>query len=256
MSLDRLLRFGRGGRRERRKSPRIHCRLQCTLRKGRRSVRARVLDVSEGGLCLLSPVSLQARQPVTIVIDVPRRGPVEVEAVAWHVRAVKSGREHRQAWSIGMMITKAGTGFASLLPEGTSLDAGADEELAEKLGALTWSRERRARLRDLAPPGPAATGAIGLPGASDDALEEDALDEAELRELEGDFLTPDPVELLCAKPDASPDHTLRLFRVRVKAKSGPRTRALTLGAVSLDEAYALACSELDDAWQVLEVSPL
>jgi hypothetical protein len=48
---------------------------------------------------------------------------------------------------------------------------------------------------------------------------------------------------------------LRPFRIRVKARSGPRTRVLSLSAESESEARALAMSELDDEWQVLEVQP-
>jgi hypothetical protein len=240
VSIERLLRLGKGGRQERRKTPRVSCRLQCTLRRGRRSVRARVLDVSEGGLCLLSPVQLQPKQSVLVQIDVPRRGMVEVEAVAWHVRQVKSGRAHKQAWSIGMMITKADPGFASLLPDGSCLDFGSEDDLSAKLAAM-------------APPGP-----LGLPGAAageEAVLDEDSLSSEQLAELDVDLLSKDEIEMLCAKPTASPDDTLRMFRVRVKAKVGPRTRALTFGAVSAEEAEALARSELDESWNVIEVVP-
>ena len=93
MSIARLLRKAIGtAQPERRKDPRVRCRLNCTVRKGRKRFPARVLDVSEGGLCLLSPVALRRKQSVVIQIEVPPRGPVEVEAVTWHTRPVKSGR--------------------------------------------------------------------------------------------------------------------------------------------------------------------
>lgn len=47
----------------------------------------------------------------------------------------------------------------------------------------------------------------------------------------------------------------RVFRVRVKARSGPRTRVLSLGADSESEARAAAAAELSDAWEILEVWP-
>lgn len=241
MSIDRFLHLGKGSRGERRSSPRVNCRLQCTLRRGRRAVRARVLDVSEGGLCLLSPAELRPKQNVLIVIDVPRKGPVEVEAVAWHVRQVKSGRAHKRAWSIGMMITKAGPGFAALLPDGASADLGLEDDLSAKLAAMPVTR---------------SAGATAAPAHEDAVLDEDSLSAEELAELDTELLTRDQIEMLCARSDASPDDTLKLFRVRVKAKVGPRTRSLTLGAVSLSEAESLARQEFDDEmWHVIEVVP-
>jgi hypothetical protein len=59
---------------------------------------------------------------------------------------------------------------------------------------------------------------------------------------------PQPVPDLEADP---PD--LRPFRIRVQARSGPRTRVLSVNAESESEARALAMSELGDDWHVLEV---
>lgn len=230
-----------GAREERRRSPRIHCRIRCTLRRGRRWLPARVLDVSEGGLCLLSPVRLQPRQTVQLRIDVPHRGPVEVEAVAWHVRRVKSGRAHRKAWSIGMIIEKAGEGFEVLLPDSPPTPAtGAPDDLSEKLAALGAA--------------PAAQ-----PEPAEAVLEEDALSAEELDAIDVDLLSPAELASLSTPDadtaaDAAAPGTLRIYRVRVKARRGPRTRTLTVGALSATEAEALAASELDDAWEILEVA--
>lgn len=235
---------------ERRRSPRIRCRLRCTLRRGRRRVRARVLDVSEGGLCVLSPVPLQPKQTLVVQIDVPPRGPVEVEAIAWHVRQVKTGSSGRKAYSIGMILSKAGPGFETLLPGGSEASgAWAADALAEKLGDMA-GRE----------------GAAGNPSSSQDApevtaLEEDALSADELDGVDLDLLSPSELQNLAQAPPSSepwapgPDDTLKLFRIRVKAHAGPRTRTLTLGAVSASEAEVLAGRELGDDWQILEVTP-
>ena len=84
-----------------------------------------MLDVSEGGLCLLSPVALRSKQEVTLEIDVPPNGPVTVEALAWHVRKLKSATA--PSFSIGMMISKAGEGFRALLPVGDARAYGVEE---------------------------------------------------------------------------------------------------------------------------------
>ena len=55
-------------------------------------------------------------------------------------------------------------------------------------------------------------------------------------------------------PNLGTDPTgLRPFHIRVKARSGPRTRVLSLSADSEDEARALAMASLDDEWELLEV---
>ena len=41
--------------------------------------------------------------------------------------------------------------------------------------------------------------------------------------------------------------------VRVKARSGPRTRMLTLTAESEEEAGRLAARDLESAWTIMEV---
>lgn len=235
---------------ERRQSPRIRCRLRCTLRRGRRRVRARVLDVSEGGLCVLSPVSLHPKQTLVVQIEVPPRGPVEVEAIAWHVRQVKAGSSGRKAFSIGMILSKAGPGFEILLPGGSEASgAWAADALAEKLEDLT-GQEAAAGLQPSAQDPP-----------EEMALEEDALSAAELDGVDLDLLSPAELQDLAQATPSSepwtpgPDDTLKLFRIRVKAHAGPRTRTLTLGAVSATEAETLAGRELGDDWQILEVTP-
>jgi hypothetical protein len=210
VSIGRLLRNGRGGS-ERRKSPRTRCRLHCTLRLGRRQIRARVLDVSEGGLCLLSPVALRPKQEVTLQIDVPPHGPVTVEAVAWHVRKLKTAPA--STFSVGMMISKAGEGFRALLPGGDGRAVGG-EQVAEALAQIAAQAPQ-----------------------PDGELQEDA-------------------DLGLGEQDALPETGLEVFRVRVKATQGPRTRTLTLSAGSAVEAEALARADLDDTWQILEVVPV
>ncbi len=92
---------------ERRKSPRARCRLHCRIRRGRDRIRARVLDISEGGLCLLSPVELKKGQSLEIEIDVPGQGASNIHAEVWHVRRTKSRSTRRWTWSAGMILEKS-----------------------------------------------------------------------------------------------------------------------------------------------------
>ena len=52
---------------------------------------------------------------------------------------------------------------------------------------------------------------------------------------------------------AGDSSSLCAFRVRVRARSGPRTRELSLSAESDDEARSLAVAELGRDWDVLEI---
>jgi len=198
-----------------------------------------VLDVSDGGLCILSPVTFKPKQSVLIQIDVPLHGPTEIEAVVWHMRKVKSGRAGVKVWSIGMMITKAGEGFEALLPDGSvGGDSDPSAELHAKLAELP--RKESPTLSDSAL----------------DELEEDSLSAAELNDVDLDLLSPAELSDLSYRPkEASPDDTLRMFRVRVKAANGPRTWTLTLSAVSIEDAGRLARSDLGADWVILEVQP-
>jgi hypothetical protein len=240
VSVKHLLRGVRGAASDRRQSPRIRCRLQCRLRIRRKWVRGRVLDVSKGGLCILSPVNLKPKQSVLLQIDVPPRGPAEVEAVAWHVRRVKSRRAGVKTWSVGMMITKADEGFQALLADGDAdSPPDASAELRSKLAELPQAGSRT--------PSSAAVDEI-------DQLEEDALSPAELDDADLDLLSPAELAELSSRPkEPAPDGALQMFRVRVKSASGPRTRTLTLGAVSAAEAETLARADLGDDWVILEV---
>jgi hypothetical protein len=115
---------------DRRNSPRTRVRLSCTLENGRKRYRARLLDVSAGGLCLLSPVPLEP-EPIALQIDVPGQPPVELQVRPWHLRRVGS-RATGTAWCIGMLLEKAGDGFEALLPESAAptgtLSAGDDAD--------------------------------------------------------------------------------------------------------------------------------
>jgi len=100
---------------ERRRSPRTQCRLHCRVRTERHRFEARVLDASEGGLCVLAPTAIRRGERVAIEIDLPSRGPIQVEATAWHARTQHSKATRRTFFSIGFVLDRADDGFASLL---------------------------------------------------------------------------------------------------------------------------------------------
>jgi hypothetical protein len=82
--------------------------------KGRRRVRGRVLDVSAGGLCIVAPVRFQHKMTVEVVIDDPRHGPVQVEAIIRHERRFRQPSSGRKGWATGMVLSKGGPDFQAL----------------------------------------------------------------------------------------------------------------------------------------------
>ncbi len=185
--------------------------------------------MSEGGLCLLSPVELKAKERVHLHIDVPPHGPVEVESIAWHARRVKGSGAGRKTWAIGMVVADGGQGFQTLL----SAVSGAARPL----------------------PGLPDTEKAPAFGGRDAAAEDSEEPSPEWDEWSAEWerLFEESEEMVKAAGGAASRDDLHPFRVRIKALSGPRTRTLTLSAASEEQARALAQADLDDSWKILAV---
>ncbi|MEM9174463.1 MAG: PilZ domain-containing protein [Myxococcota bacterium] len=102
---------------ERRQSPRAKCRISCAVHVGEAHLRGCVLDVSDGGLCLLSPSAIEPHDSLKVHLQVPDLGRISVHAIAWHFRRVKGAKSGKRAWSVGAVLAKADPGYASLLRE-------------------------------------------------------------------------------------------------------------------------------------------
>lgn len=111
--------------------PRVRCSLPCIVKKGTKRVRARLLDVSEGGLCVAASVRFRHKMTVKVVIDDPRHGPIEVEAVVWHERRFSQPSSGRKGWATGMVLSKAGPDFQALVSPGSVWEKPAEDVLAE-----------------------------------------------------------------------------------------------------------------------------
>lgn len=102
-------------------SPRTRCRLPCTVRVGRKRIHARVLDVSEGGLCIVTPVRFNEESTVQVVIDVPRVGPVRVEGVVRHKRPFRQPSSGRRGWATGLRLHETAPEFRAIASPEESL---------------------------------------------------------------------------------------------------------------------------------------
>jgi hypothetical protein len=94
--------------------PRTRCRLPCIIRAGRGRARARLLDVSAGGLCFLGPVCFRTQVRVQVEIVVPRRGPVAVEGEVRHRRPFDQPSSGRSGWATGLALAAPGPEFLAL----------------------------------------------------------------------------------------------------------------------------------------------
>ena len=155
-------------------------------------MRARVLDVSEGGLCIVAPVRFQNAMTVHVTIDDPRQGPVAVEAVVRHERPFRQPSSGRRGWATGLVLAKGGDDFQCL-----ANPRGAAERRAEPRAAAppaNAKRPCRAQELDLDVDGPTvfrvrlkAKGSPRLRTLTLAAVSEPALREAVLQDLAGDW---------------------------------------------------------------------
>ena len=213
---------------ERRRTPRVNCRLHGRITRGRERIRARIVDISEGGLCLLSPVALSPKQVIEIAIEIPGRETATVHVEIWHIRSERSRSSAGKLWIAGAILRDADTAYAQLLEA-----AG---------GATPAARVEPPR----AVPTPSPANATQSAKASTRAEPEKA--ERRQPAARGDSGRRDASPSTAAIDSADP----RVFRLRCIAKGSPRTRMLTIAAESEAVALELARQDLGTEWSVLE----
>jgi hypothetical protein len=174
------------------RQPRTRCRLPCIIRAGRGRVRARVLDLSSGGLCFVAPVCFKPNVRVRVEIVVPRGEPVAIEGNVRHRRPYRQPSSGRRGWATGLAIATAGPEFLALTSPGVLAEANDGDEVAEVLLRFSdpappiapefLAAEQslyRVRLKAI---GSSRTRTLTLRAAS-----ESAVCEAVLRDLPGDW---------------------------------------------------------------------
>ncbi len=204
---------------DRRRSPRAHCRLQGRVRLGRERLRVRIIDVSEGGLCLLSPVWLDPKKPVQIEIDVPGRGVSLARIEIWHIRREKSRVSTNKVWVAGAILVDADGVWSELLAA-TGLTSASPGRRSTPAGDAPGAGPIETQSSPLPPPAP--------PQRPTRVAPEPAVEAA----------------LEAANP--------RVFRLRCRARGSPRTRMLSIAAESESHALDLARQSLGAEWNVLE----
>lgn len=228
---------------ERRTSPRVRSRFTCDVECGRRNAPGTVVDISEGGLCVHTEEPFEQGQSLQIQIHAPRfREPVAVEAIVWHGRRARLRNTGAEVSVLGLMISNAPSEYYKLLPVSRSDGKPLAPSTASVAKPAPAREPKPARAADALAATKAA--AAAAKGAADTASARSS-DSARERD-------PEPSAAAAAEPADLPAE-LSQYRIRVKARSGPRTRTLCLSATSTGEARQLVEEDLGNDWDVLEV---
>ena len=101
---------------ERRKYPRIRAKFPCELRFGGHSVKARVRDLSEGGLSVLADIEEPDQgESVAVTLHPPNRLSIELACVFWHSRSVRVVGEDRSTVHLGLVLSAPSDDFFELV---------------------------------------------------------------------------------------------------------------------------------------------
>lgn len=170
---------------ERRKSRRVRCQLACEIHAARDQGVGTVLDMSEGGLAVRTPLEADQGDALRVRIEAPG-GPLELEAIVWHSRLVRSRGSEDRSWALGLMIAKAPDAYFHIVPRDAPRDAMEPEsdapDLADAAAAIAADECSdglvfRIRVKQLAGP---RTRILSLNAESED--EARALASAELKD--------------------------------------------------------------------------
>jgi len=90
---------------EKRRSLRVRCRLDCTLRHGGGRASGTVRDLSAGGLAVHTDLEVNEGQSLRVSVTAPGGEPVEVDALVWHAHRVRSRQTGETGWLLGLVVS-------------------------------------------------------------------------------------------------------------------------------------------------------
>lgn len=101
---------------ERRKYPRIRAKFPCDLHLAGGSIKARIRDLSEGGLSVLSDVEEPEQgDTVALTLHPPNRASIEIACVFWHSRRVRVVGEDRSTAHLGLVLSNPSDAYFDLV---------------------------------------------------------------------------------------------------------------------------------------------
>ena len=100
---------------ERRKEERIKVRFPCDLAFGSERASGMVMDLSAGGLSVAADRKAEQGESVFVRLHPKGRPSIDVEALVWNVRAVKSRGKGKASARLGLVLSEAPDEFLELL---------------------------------------------------------------------------------------------------------------------------------------------
>ncbi|MBW1686972.1 MAG: PilZ domain-containing protein [Deltaproteobacteria bacterium] len=100
---------------ERRKEERIKVRFPCDLAFGKKRASGMVMDLSAGGLSVASDRKAEQGESVFVRLHPKGRPSIDVEALVWNVRTVKSRGKGKTSARLGLVLSEAPDEFLELL---------------------------------------------------------------------------------------------------------------------------------------------
>jgi hypothetical protein len=197
------------------------------VQSGGKPVEGLVRDVSAGGLSLQAPI--EAEQGDSLRVLIPREGTrpaVQLQAIVWHVRTVRSRGSGKTARVLGLVLSDAPDAFLDLLE------------------SLRPSRSRRVRRTATRKPVAKVGRKPEPPAAEREASPATAVEDGA---PPGEAAAPDE------KPEQPGFARPRRFQVRIKMSAQPRTRSILVFADGASEARETALREAGEGWRVLAV---
>ena len=207
---------------------RIRCKLPCEIlvAKGKR-MPGRVVTLSEGGLAVVTAVSLEQGDPVRLVIDPNGFRPIRVSAIVWNDTEPRTASGRSNLRRLGCVLSSSTDSWNALL-----------ERMLPPEESVSTRRVERDHT-DTIP--------VAKPKSAPPAEDWSEPDLPRSRELQ-------------PPPKVEPEEMLPYFRVRLKQIGGPRTRILTVRARSASQAESRALEELAgvtrdaEGWGVLHIA--
>jgi len=100
---------------ERRKEERIKVRFPCDLAFGRERASGIVMDLSAGGLSVAADRNVDQGESIFVRLHPKGRPSIDVEALVWNVRSVKSRGKGKASARLGLVLSEAPDEFLELL---------------------------------------------------------------------------------------------------------------------------------------------
>jgi hypothetical protein len=117
---------------ERRKETRIKVRFPCDLALGRRRASGTVLDLSAGGLSVTADAKLDQGDVVFVRLHPKGRSSVDIEALVWNVRRIKSRGKKGASTRLGLVLSEAPAEFLELLKSRAPADVAKPAQSAQE----------------------------------------------------------------------------------------------------------------------------